>query len=83
MHTSVYENMSKPEKEVCAHLRELNLWWHYEQPVFVYDHMERPRVWTPDLYIPELGICTLRWLATGTIVIMISAGRSIISIAYL
>ena len=56
MHTSVYENMSNPEKEVCAHLRQLNLWWHYEQPVFVYDHMERPRVWTPDFYIPELGI---------------------------
>jgi hypothetical protein len=56
MHTSVYENMSRAEHEVCAHLRELGLWWHYEQPVFVYDHMERPRVWTPDFYVPELGI---------------------------
>ena len=56
MHTSVYENMSSAEQEVCAYLRHLNLWWHYEQPVFVYDHMERPRVWTPDFYVPELGI---------------------------
>ena len=56
MHTSVYENMSQPEREVCAQLRQLGLWWHYEQPVFVYDHMERPRVWTPDFYIPELGM---------------------------
>ena len=56
MHTSVYENMSNAEHAVCAHLKQLGLWWHYEQPVFVYDHMERPRVWTPDFYIPELGI---------------------------
>jgi hypothetical protein len=56
MHTSVYENMSHAEHQVCEHLKVLGLWWHYEQPVFVYDHMERPRVWTPDFYIPELGI---------------------------
>lgn len=53
---SVYENMSSAELEVSTHLRELNLWWQYEQPVFVYDDMMRPRVWTPDFYIPELGI---------------------------
>lgn len=53
---SIYENMSHAEKEVSAHLRELNLWWQFEQPVFVYDDMQRPRVWTPDFYVPELGI---------------------------
>jgi hypothetical protein len=48
--------MSQSELAVCAYLKELNLHWQYEQPVFVYDDAMRPRVWTPDFYIPELGI---------------------------
>jgi len=30
--------------------------WKYQFPVFVYDDQDRPRVWTPDFYIPKLGI---------------------------
>ncbi|MEK6925655.1 MAG: hypothetical protein AABW50_00090 [Nanoarchaeota archaeon] len=53
---SVYSGMSKPEREVATYLQELNLYWKYEHPIFVYDEKERPRVWTPDFFLPELGI---------------------------
>ena len=44
------------EKEVAKHLDKLGINWVYENPVFVYDDEGRPRVWTPDFYLPELGI---------------------------
>ena len=53
---SVYEGMTNAEKDVADCLHELGLWWWYEFPVFVYDEKERPRVWTPDFYIPKLGM---------------------------
>ena len=53
---SVYEGMTNAEKNVADCLQELGLWWWYEFPVFVYDEKERPRVWTPDFYIPKLGM---------------------------
>jgi hypothetical protein len=48
--------MEDSEKLVAQYLRELDIWWVYESPVFVYDEKERPRVWTPDFYLPKLGI---------------------------
>lgn len=54
--SSVYDDMTKPEKQVAKYLEKLNLWWVYQFPVFVYDEKERPRVWTPDFYIPKLGV---------------------------
>jgi hypothetical protein len=36
--------------------QKLDLWWIYQSPVFVYDEKGRPRVWTPDFYIPKLGM---------------------------
>lgn len=56
MKDSVYADMEKSEKQVANYLRELDLWWVYEFPVFVYDEKKRPRVWTPDFYIPKLGM---------------------------
>ena len=56
MKDSVYADMEDSEKQVAACLRELDLWWVYEFPVFVYDEKKRPRVWTPDFYIPKLGM---------------------------
>ena len=56
MKDSVYTDMEDSEKQVAAYLRELDLWWVYEFPVFVYDEKKRPRVWTPDFYIPKLGM---------------------------
>ena len=53
---SVYEGMTDAEKKAACYLKELNLWWIYEFPVFVYDDKKRPRVWTPDFYIPKLGM---------------------------
>jgi hypothetical protein len=53
---SVYEGMTDAEKKVADCLQELGLWWWYEFPVFIYDEKERPRVWTPDFYIPKLGM---------------------------
>ena len=48
--------MTNAEKKVADCLQELGLWWWYEFPVFIYDEKERPRVWTPDFYIPKLGM---------------------------
>jgi len=28
----------------------------FESPIFLYDEKDRPRVWTPDFYIPKLGM---------------------------
>jgi len=56
MKESVYTDMKDSEKQVADCLKTLNLWWIYEFPVFVYDEKKRPRVWTPDFYIPKLGI---------------------------
>jgi len=48
--------MTDPEKEVAKYLEEKNLWWKFEFPVFVMDEKDRPRLWTPDFYIPSLGV---------------------------
>jgi hypothetical protein len=56
MKDSIYEGMKDSEKQVANYLRELDLWWLYEHPVFVYDEKDRPRVWTPDFYIPRFGM---------------------------
>ena len=53
---SIYGELTKAEKEVADYLQEIGLYWKFEQPVFVSDDKERPRVWTPDFYLPELGI---------------------------
>lgn len=48
--------MTKPEKQVATFLSELGLWYKYEFPVFLYDEQDRPRVWTPDFFLPKLGL---------------------------
>lgn len=48
--------MSAPEEQVSDYLKMLGLSRIYQSPVFVYDDKNRPRVWTPDFYIPELGM---------------------------
>ena len=56
MAKSVYKDMHNSEKKIAAYLKELKIRWQYEQPVYVHDDKNRPRVWTPDFYLPELGI---------------------------
>ena len=48
--------MMPSERQVAEFLDELGLPWIFEFPVFVYDERKRPRVWTPDFFIPKLGI---------------------------
>ena len=51
-----YLEMSAPEENISDFLTELGLHWIYQSPVFIHDEKKRPRVWTPDFYLPELGI---------------------------
>ena len=53
---SLYTDMKRSERIVSKYLKELGLWWIYESPIFVYDEKGRPRVWTPDFFIPKLGM---------------------------
>lgn len=53
---SVYEQMTRSEKEVATMLKDLGIQWSYEQPVFVWDESNRPRVWAPDFYLVHFGI---------------------------
>ena len=53
---SHYSDMTGSELKVADYLRDLGLWWRFQSPIFVYDEKERPRVWTPDFYIPKLGM---------------------------
>lgn len=53
---SVYDQMTKSEKEVATLLRELGIKWSFEHPVFVWDENKRPRVWAPDFYLIPFGV---------------------------
>jgi hypothetical protein len=56
MKYSSYADMEESENVVAHYLKELGIWWVYESPLFVYDEKGRPRVWTPDFYLPKLGM---------------------------
>lgn len=56
-----YNDMTEPERQVANYLEQLRrhssyLWWKYQFPIFVYDEKDRPRIWTPDFFLPKLGI---------------------------
>jgi hypothetical protein len=55
------EHMTKTEKEVAIFLDKLGLNWSYETPVFLWDNENRPRVWTPDFYLPRIGVHIEVW----------------------
>ena len=48
--------MTDAELQVADYLKELKIWWNFQASVFVYDEKDRPRVWTPDFYLPRLGM---------------------------
>jgi len=56
MKESIYDQMTRCEKEVADLLKEMGIKWTYEQPVFVWDENKRPRVWAPDFYLIPFGI---------------------------
>lgn len=51
-----FSDMMTSEKEVATFLDSLELPWIFEFPIFVFDERKRPRVWTPDFFIPKLGV---------------------------
>jgi len=53
---SIYDKMTRSEKEVAKLLKNLGIKWAYEHPVFVWDENKRPRVWAPDFYLIHFGI---------------------------
>jgi len=53
---SIYDRMTRSEKEVAELLKNLGIKWSYEHPVFVWDENKRPRVWAPDFYLVNFGI---------------------------
>ena len=56
MRESIYDNMTRCEKEVAELLKEMGIKWSYEKPVFVWDENKRPRVWAPDFYLIPFGV---------------------------
>lgn len=48
--------MSPPESDVALFLDKLSINYVYEYPIFLFDDEKRPRVWTPDFYLPNLGV---------------------------
>lgn len=48
--------MFPAELLVCNFLKEMRVFWIFEQPVFLSDNMDRPRLFAPDFFLPELGI---------------------------
>jgi hypothetical protein len=53
---TVFDDMTESEKVVADFLARNGMWWNFEQPIYVKDDRGRPRVWSPDFYVPRLGI---------------------------
>ena len=51
-----YDKMMDSERQVAEFLDALGLTWIFESPVYLHDERKRPRLWTPDFYIPKLRI---------------------------
>ena len=51
-----YKDMQKSEQIVAKYLNQNGFDWYYEHPVFVFDDKKRPRVWSPDFYLPAFQI---------------------------
>jgi len=56
MRESIYDNMTRCEKEVAELLKNMGIKWAFEKPVFVWDENKRPRVWAPDFYLIPFGV---------------------------
>lgn len=51
-----YKDMEKSEIVVAKYLNDMGFDWYYQHPVFLYDEKKRPRVWTPDFYLPAFHL---------------------------
>jgi len=54
--TNLFKDMTSAEQEVATYLDRLGLKWYFQHPIFLYDERNRPRVWTPDFFLPHLKI---------------------------
>lgn len=43
------------EKKVAAYLKEVGVRWEYEKPLFLIDQFNKPRIYVPDFFLPELN----------------------------
>ncbi len=53
--------MTKTEKKVAEFLDEYKLHWFFESPVYLTDNEGRPRLWTPDFFLPRFGVYIEVW----------------------
>lgn len=51
-----YDKMTNAESIVADFLKANKIWWEFERPVVLKDDFDRVRIWSPDYYLPELGI---------------------------
>ena len=50
------DNMTDSEWQVACFLSSLKIEWLFESPIYIKDERGRPRVWTPDFYLPKLDV---------------------------
>ncbi len=53
---SIYKKMTKSEREVARYLKRKEIRWEFQFPVFAYGEKDRPRLYSPDFYLPTLGL---------------------------
>jgi len=70
---SIYDKMTRCEKEVAKVLKGLGIKWSYEKPVFVWDENKRLRVWAPDFYLIPFGYI-LRFAAQKILIMTVNPG---------
>ena len=50
------DKMTDSEWQVACFLSSLKIEWLFESPIYIKDERGRPRVWTPDFYLPKLDV---------------------------
>jgi hypothetical protein len=60
MKDSSYADMTESEKLVAHYLKEVNIWWIYESPVFVYGNKEELCYKKNDAYVIFRRFCRPR-----------------------
>lgn len=48
--------MTESEILIADFLKNISIYWTFEQPVYISDDCDRPRIFAPDFYLPELGM---------------------------
>jgi len=51
-----YDKMTNAEQLVADFLKQNRIRWEFERPVVLLDDADRVRIWSPDYYLPELGV---------------------------